>query len=376
MKFNKSKQIILLIICISSFIYLYGCSKENETIKIGVLGTMTGVNSDLSVSGRRGIEIAVDEINKAGGLDGKKFQLVIKDDKNDSQLAVNLVNEFIDEKIPVIIGPYTSGMIVNYMSYLKDRNILFLGPTISSDSLSDIDDNFIRFIATTKEQAIALTDMAKKNNNNKFVVLYDIENKGFNNSLYNNFKKFLEKNGGEIIETKAYTSNSKVDYLWLAKEIAESKAEALFLISNSADGAAITQQLRKISCQIQIYASLWSNTTDLIKKGGAAVEGMFIVGAIDLNDKSSAFVKFEENYIEKYGDEPSFSSVFSYEIAIALLQAMEQGPDLKPSTIKDNIIKIKKFNGLHGEYEVNKFGDNTREYMIFRIENGKLRKVD
>jgi hypothetical protein len=103
---------------------------------------------------------------------------------------------------------------------------------------------------------------------------------------------------------------------------------------------------------------------------------MFIVGAIDLNDKSSAFVKFEENYIEKYGDEPSFSSVFSYEIAIALLQAMEQGPDLKPSTIKDNIIKIKKFNGLHGEYEVNKFGDNTREYMIFRIENGKLRKVD
>ena len=150
---------------------LSSCSKNKDPIKIGVLGTMSDINSDLSVSGRRGIELATYEFNQAGGLNGRKIELVVKDDKNDVNVALNMEREFIEENIPVVIGPYTSGMIVNSMDYLKDKEILFLGPTISADSMAGIDDNFIRFIATTNEQAVALTDMAKKNNNKNFAII-------------------------------------------------------------------------------------------------------------------------------------------------------------------------------------------------------------
>lgn len=363
-------------ILITSLIFLYGCGKKVETIKVGVIGTMSGINSDLSVSGRRGVELAVDHINKAGGVNGRKVELVFKDDKNDSKTSLNKYKEFIDEKIPVVIGPYTSGMIVDAIDYLRNKDILLLGHTISADSLDHIDDNFIRFIATTKEQAIILTDMAKKNNNKKFAVIYDLENKGFNESLYSNFNKLLQANKGEIVLTKVFTSNGRVDYADLARVVLKSKADALFIISNSADNAAITQQIRKIGCKVQIYSPLWSNTDDLIKKGGTAIDGMFIVGGMDINDKSLDFVTFKENYIDKYGENPTFASMYSYETAIALFQAMKMGPDLKPSTIKNNIIKIKNFKGLQGNYEINNFGDNIRKYLIFRLENGQPRKVD
>jgi branched-chain amino acid transport system substrate-binding protein len=374
-KFIENRVLILiLIICIS--IIISACHKTDETIKIGVLGTMSDINSDLSVSGRRGVELATYEFNQAGGLNGRKIELVVKDDKNDVNSALSMEKEFISENIPVVIGPYTSGMIVNSMDYLKDKEILFLGPTISVDSISGIDDNFIRFIATTKEQAVALTDMAKKNSNKNFAVIYDLTNKGFNEALYNNFKEMITSNGGSVVLTKTFTSNQHENYSSLAKDILESKVDAVFIIANSADNASISQQIRKIGSKVQIYSPLWSNTTDLIKKGGNAVEGMFIVGAIDMNDKMKSFVKFKEGYLNKYGENPSFSSVYSYEAANALFEAMKKGPDLKPSTLKDNIIKARDFKGLQGDYQIDKFGDNARKYMIFRVENGTLRKVD
>jgi branched-chain amino acid transport system substrate-binding protein len=374
-KFIKIRVLILIFtICISTIVV--ACHKTDEPIKIGVLGTMSDINSDLSVSGRRGVELATYEFNQAGGLNGRKIELVVKDDKNDVNIALSMGKEFISEDIPVVIGPYTSGMIVNSMNYLKDKEILFLGPTISVDSISGIDDNFIRFIATTKEQAVALTDMAKKNSNKNFAVIYDLTNKGFNEALYNNFKEMLTSNGGSVVLTKTFISNKHENYSSLAKDILESKVDAVFIIANSADNASISQQIRKIGSKVQIYSPLWSNTTDLIKKGGNAVEGMFIVGAIDMNDKMKSFVKFKEGYLNKYGENPSFSSVYSYEAANALFEAMKKGPDLKPSTLKDNIIKARDFKGLQGDYQIDKFGDNARKYMIFRVENGTLRKVD
>jgi branched-chain amino acid transport system substrate-binding protein len=374
-KLMKIRMVVLIsTVCIS--IIVSACHKSNETIKIGVLGTMSDINSDLSVSGRRGVELATYEFNQAGGLNGQKIELVVKDDKNDVNIALSMEKEFINENIPVVIGPYTSGMIVNSMDYLKDKEILFLGPTISADSISGIDDNFIRFIGTTNEQAVALADMAKKNNNKNFAVIYDLTNKGFNEDLYNNFKKMLVNNGGNVVLTKTFASNGHGNYSNLAKDILESNVDAVFIIANSADNASISQQIRKTGSKVQIYSPLWSNTTDLIKKGGNAVEGMFIVGAIDLNNKMKGFVNFNENYLNKYGENPSFSSIYSYEAANALFEAMKKGPDLKPSTLKDNIIKVKDFKGLQGDYQIDKFGDNTRKYMVFRVENGTLRKVD
>jgi len=367
--------LILGVICISSLLYLQGLNQKPQIIEIGIAGSMSGINSDLSVSGRRGVEIATDELNETGGLNGRKIDLVVKDDKFDSTTALNIDKEFIRKKTPVVIGHYTSGMMINSWDYLKDKDILFLSPTISADSLLGIDDNFIRFIATTREQAVVLSDTANKNNDKKFAVIYDSENNGFNDAFYNNFKELLEKNNGEVILKKSYISSGDVNYSSLARDIAGSKAEALLIIAGAADNAQISQQLKKIGSKAQIYAPLWSNTADLMIKGGAAVEGMYIVGAIDLNGKASDLLRFKEKYFDKYGENVTFSAVYSYEATTSLFQAMKMGPDLKPTTIKKNIISIGNFKGLDGYYEIDKYGDNTRKYIIFRVVNGQLRRV-
>ncbi len=375
----KSSHVGAALFCMILFALLTGlsaCRIEKEPIRIGAAGTMTGVNSDLSVSGRRGVELAVEEFNANGGLNGRKVELVVKDDKNDSETALKIDNEFIDESIPVVIGHYTSGMIVSAMDALKSEDILFLSPTISADALSGKDDNFIRFIATTKAQADILAIEACKNKHYRLAVVYDMGNKGFCEVLYENFKHELELRHGQIILTETFVKDTAADFSHLAESIVTSKADAVLIIADSANNAKIAQQIRKMGSTIQIYAPLWSNTADLPRKGGTAVDGMLIVGAIDLNDPSPAFAGFREKYFNKYGENPTFSAMFSYEAAQALFKAMKMGPDLKPATIKQNILKIKDFEGLQGDYQIDAFGDNTRQYMIFRLVNGELRKVE
>ena len=375
MKISKNIRVLLLISMVTLLLSM-GCSNLTEPIKIGVVGTMTGINSDLSVSGRRGIELAVSELNNSGGLQGRKVELVVKDDQNDPMLALKVDKEFVDQNIPVVIGHYTSGMMLSSIDYLREKNLLILAPTVSADSLSGLDDNFIRFIATTREQAVVLADRAKKNNHKNFAVIYDLSNKAFNDDLYNNFQRLLEQDQGRIVLTQTFTSHIDLDGASIVNKVAASKADALFIMANAEDNAQISQQLRKIGCDVQTYSPLWSNTDELIKKGGTAVEGAFLVGAIDINDRANSFVKFKEDYIQKYGDNPTFSSVYSYETAVALFQAMKMGPNLNPATLKKNIIKIRDFKGLQRDFQIDKFGDNVRAYHMLRIQNGELRKVD
>lgn len=376
MGIGAKKRFFQLALIIGMLIYLASCGKNTLPIKIGIAGTMTGIDSDLSVSGRRGVELAVNEFNRNGGLHGRKVELVVKDDKNDASTALKIDKEFINEKIPVVIGHYTSGMMIQSMKVLKDKDILFLAPTISADALSGLDDNFIRFITTTEQQAIALENMAQKNGDQSFAIVYDLKNKGFCEVLYKHFRKLLEKHGGHVILTKTFLSNHNKDYVHLAMDIIAAKPEAALIIASSGDNAELAQQLRKHGSKIQLYAPLWSNTIDLVRKGGTAVEGMYIVGAMDLQDKDPGFVKFKEDFIGIYGEPPTFASVYSYEAAEALFQAMKRGKDVKPATIKDNLIEIKNFKGLEGSYQIDRFGDNIRKYMIFRIETNGLRKVE
>ena len=252
---------------------------------------------------------------------------------------------------------------------------LYFGPTISADSLSGKKDHFLRFIATTEEQAKIIAKTANKRGHKRFAVVYDLNNKGFSETLYSNFNNLLEKNGGSLAVVKTFDSSGQQEFETLTRELLKNDIDAVLIIDNSANNAELTQEIRKMNMNIQIYSPLWSNTSDLIKKGGEAVEGMYVVGAIDLNDKTPDFVLFKKEYIEKYGDSPTFASMYSYEAVETIIDAMKNGK-MDTESIANFIIDKKNYKGLLNDFQIDEFGDNLREYMIFRIQKGLLLKVE
>ena len=352
-----------------------GCSPK-EDIVIGVLGTMTGANSDLSISGRRGIEIAVDEINNMGGVMGREIVLRLKDDENTVSRALDKIDECLVEGIPLIIGPYTSGMITPIIEDVNERDVLLMGPTISADSLSGRDDNFIRFIASTKEQATILVNEIGNIGLHKVMVLSDSRNAGFTDALVENFLNLmLELQQQEIVTLRVDPSNDS-ELSQALKDVEKYKPDGLFIIASAEDVAQIAQQLHKATFKTQLFAPLWANTPELLRKGGDAVEGIYVLGGIDPDSTSEAYLKFSNTFEQRYGELPTFSSLYSYELMMALAKVMESTRSTDPQTLKEKFVDIGNFEGLQGDLKIDSNGDNTRAYLLFRNENGELRKVN
>lgn len=367
-----SRFYILFIIIV---LIVSACSSKKEDIYLGVVGTMTGGASDLAVSGRRGVEIATDEINYSGGVNGRRIELVIKNDKNDTDKASLANSEFVEEKVKFIIGHYTSGMQISTMDYINDKDVLFLSPTVSADVLTAIDDNFIRFIASTKEQAVVLAEVAKENDHKKFAVFTDSKNRAFNEPLKNNFEKLLADNGGQVKLVSEFDSGDMDSIIKLVDELEKYDLDSVFMIGNSASNAKLAQIIKQRSLKINLYAPLWANTHSLIESSGNSIEGMYIVGSIDEENKSELYSNFEEKYIERYSEKPSFASIYSYEAAWVLFDALSSTSDFSSDNIKNKIIEKGTFNGLQGNFNIDRFGDNSREYLVFKITNGELIKV-
>jgi branched-chain amino acid transport system substrate-binding protein len=366
----------LTILMIFLMLLVLNACKQTESIKIGVIGTMSGQNSDLSVSGRRGIEMAADEINKNGGINGRMIELVVKDDKNDTIVALQQQINFKEEGVKLVIGHYTSGMVMGVINFINKENMLLLGPTISADSLSKKDDNFIRFIASTKEQAIVLSDYTKLMQHRSVAVLYDIRNKGFTDMLVRNYIDLLLGKTGIKAKVFSYNPQKSNEVEKVKREINKLTPDALFLVASAEDCAKMAKYFKSVQPKINLYGPLWANTAELIRKGGTSIDGMVVVGALETESSMNKLNEFKTEFEKRYGEKPTFSSVFSYETLKALARAIEKAKNTEPEKVKKTLIELGKFEGLQGNVIIDKYGDNTRKYLLFKFEKGSLGKVD
>lgn len=369
----KAKWILMGVIILLSV----GCTGSKAPIRIGVVGTLSGVQSDLSVSGRRGIEIAVDQINKEGGINGRLIELTVKNDNNDPEMAVELVSQFEEEGIEIVIGHYTSGMLLATYEELLKHEILYIGPTVSADHLSSKEDNFIRFIASTKEQAEVINQVADRKGQKNFGVIYDQKNIGFNESLFGNFKSILESTGGQVLWDYGFDELNENTYTELMGlfEGEDMNLDSVFIITNANDLALIVQEMRNNEYDYSVYGPLWAHTNDLIRVGGESVNGVHVVSGIDYNHASETFRTFRDEYLRMYGEEITFSSIYSYESMMAVAEALRETDSEQWQDIKEYIVE-REFEGLQGSFYVDEYGDNTRAYMMDKIVDGEYRRVE
>lgn len=370
------KKCVFLFIIILLILLTSGCQPQTA-IEIGVVGTMSGNQSDLSVSGRRGVELAVKEINSTGGINGRMIQLVVKDDKNNPTRSQEIVKEFVNEKIEVVIGNYTSGMLTAAYDTIQNSPILYVGPTISADSLTSLDDHFIRFIPSTINQANTIIADITKEGYKNFIVVMDEKNKGFSGALRKNFEDQLNAIDGTVKYSIDYSEITGTILKELTEQLRSSeRIDSIFVIGNANDIALIAQHLNKEKIAVQIYGPLWSHTNDLITKGGISVEGIRVVSGIDMRSEKESFIKFKQTFKTLYGDDVTFAAMYSYESMMAIAQAMRETKKTDWESIKSKLIELRSFTGLQSDFVLDTFGDNVRQYTLDKIIDGMYKRVE
>jgi len=370
----KKRIIGILIISLCVIVTIGGCGKE-EPIKIGFIAGLSGKVADLGVAGRNGVMLAVEQKNAQGGINGRPVDLIVRDDQQNPVTAKKAVQELLDQGVEVIIGPMTSSMGMAITPLVNQSDSLLVSPTVTTTRLSGKDDHFLRVSSTTQDYASksARYQFAKLQKR-KAVAIYDLKNEAYTKSWLDIFTDTFENMGGEILKEHSFTSSSDTVFHETVKSLLKVEPDLFIIITNAVDAALICQQIRKLDNQISIAMSEWASTERFIELAGTSSEGVYVAQFLERNNTSEQYIAFKKAYHERFNQEHGFAGVSGYDAATVVLNALAEKQ--KNETLKDTVIRLKKFQGVQQVITIDKYGDADRRTFVTVIRKGKYKTIE
>lgn len=356
-----------------------GCNSGNEDkILIGFVGNLTGRVSDLAISGRNGFELAIEKINSEGGIKGKKLVAIIKDDENNPKRAYEVDSELVNSGVVVTVGHYLSTPAESVVSIFNKSKTVILSPTISSVLFSGIDDYLFKIMGDSKLTGEAIAAEVIKTC--KTVTgLYESSNHVYAQMVLNSFILRYKELGGKVLDTTSFKSGES-NLHEVALKLLSKKPDGVVSIASGFDNAILCQNLVAVNPKIQVFSGQYAMTEDFIKNAGHSANNIKFAGIVDLNSNDKDFIEFRDNYVERYNQNPTFSSLLSYEAVMILAEAMRKidsnDNDEIRRKLKETLLNVKKFNGVCSKIIFDKYGDAEREFQIFTVQNGKYLKFE
>lgn len=366
---RKPYSIILIsLFLIACFLLFYKNSKE--VIKIGFVGALTAKYSDLGNPMMNGIILAFEE--EKYEINGKKIELIFKDDKKDEFTNRQIVNDYINQGIKIVMGNVTSSMSKISMSIINQHKDMFMISAASaSNEFSGIDDQFFRVHAANNEQRFdSFTKYIKNHNFNNIYGIYDPGNITYAKDYVENFEKSFILNGGKNFIKYARTDENLDD---LVSNINELNPDLILICANSIDSARVVQYMRMKGIKTQIASSEWAMTPAFIENSGKNSEGIIFNMDYDENSKSEDFLRFSKRFKEKYNIAPSLYAAKGYELARVIIELLKVGDQTE---LKKNLLIKREFKGLQDTIIFDKYGDVIREFNTFKVINGKFEKIE
>lgn len=371
----KQKKILMgLIFSILLTIVLTSCTQQ-QPITIGFVASLTGSTSELGVNGRNGLMIAVEEINAAGGINGRSVEVVVKDDKNDPATGLAVDQELYEDGVSFVIGHMTSNMAAGSIPFVNSKDMLMINPTMSATTLFNQDDHLISVVSPNSDQAAVIkASMVKNGGGKKVAVIYEAQNLAYTGTVKECLVKEIEPLGGQIIYEEAFLSGASPNYLDISQRVLNTSPDSIVILASSFDAAMFCQQLYKQNNQIPVYLAAWSMNNDLLLQGGQSVEGINITSLIDSDSQLPSYTTFRQKFLTKYGAEPTFASVYAYEAAMVLSDAMAEANSDDPETIKKTIINKSIYQGLQSDIVIDQYGDAKRTIYEYVVKDGQFKK--
>lgn len=358
----------ILLLTLLLALALAGCGKGR--LQIGLVVDLTGRASELGISCRNGVELAVEEINRDGGIYGKTLVMSIKDDKGLPDIAAEVDKQLIREGVEVVIGHLASGTGIAGLEILQEAGALLISPTMSTDSLTGKDDLFLRIIDTNRKQGELLAEAAwMRGKDRTIAMLYEVNNRAYSQEVCRYFKERYQSLGGQVVYEGGFTSGLDNDFGTIARTLVDTGADGMLIVAGGMDVGLLTQKIQALKADAGIYTGMWAMTGDLIENGGRSIEGVYIPGVFDQDDQSPAYLAFKEQYVSRYGIEPTFASVYGYETVKMTAEGLKQAPGMKADALKKALINIGTFHGLQGDFHLDANGDTDRGYYLFQVSN-------
>ncbi len=317
-----------------------GSTNNGEvTLKIGGSGPLTGDNAQYGNGVKNGAQLAVDEINAAGGVNGIKLEFKLEDDEADAEKAVNAYNNLKDWGMQLSLGSVTSGSCIAFQGEASRDNMFLLTPSATAvEAISG--DNAFRVCFSDPNQGVASADYIADNNvAKKVAVIYDSSN-AYSSGIYEKFNAEAKAKGLEIVTAQSFTADSNKDFSAQLQAVKSSGAELVFLPIYYNEASLILQQAKNIALNVKYFGcDGLDGILTMENFDPSLAEGVMLLTPFAANATDEYTVNFVKKYTEKYGaDTMNQFAADAYDAIYIIKAAIEKAgitADMSASDICD-----------------------------------------
>lgn len=356
MKKNRYLFLTLAILLVGLLAAGCGGAKENtqaaggDTIKIGFLGAKTGGHAHYGIETLKGMQMAVEDINSAGGVNGKKLAIVEGDHGSSSSEAANVTQKLITQKVSAIVGDPTTGITKAAAQICQPAKVVLLSAGAVGPGVVEIGDYIYRDTLLDAVAAPAVTRYLAEELNWKKVALVTTTGLSYSEGLTSIFKPALAKYGIEIVAEQSIMEKD-TNFSAQVTALSQKQFDGLVFTGYYTEGALFMKEMRKQGLQQVMVGGDGLLGKELYQLGEGAVKGSMLYAgfAVDTKNATGKTREFIEKYQAKNnGSMPDMFSSQGYDAVVLLAQAMEAAQSSDPTVFKEKLAQTKDFQGVTG----------------------------
>lgn len=348
--------VVIIVVIVVIFAVVNNNAKDSNIIRIGNVSALTGDGAVYGEASKRGLDIALEEINAQGGVNGKKIEISYEDGKCDGKIALNGAQKLYSQGIDILLGVTCSGEVLSIAPFAEQNKMVVISPSGSNPDITKAGDYIFRNNPSDAGRSVVfvkkILELGYKN------ISIVSEQTDFSQGLRKSIIEEANRNGLKIVFDETFGSDSK-DFRTILSKLKNTEADVLILLPQTdVTMVPLYSQAYQLGIRLPTFVAGEQMTLKTEQDLGDIVKGVFVVEAPSLDSSNEIANNMLSKYKEKYGQPTlDFYVAAAYDNAYLIKKAIELAGSEDASKVKDALYKIKEFKGAIGNYNFDSNGD-------------------
>jgi branched-chain amino acid transport system substrate-binding protein len=344
-------------------------AQGQDEIVVGEYASLTGGSASFGQSSHKGTQLAIDEINAAGGVLGKKIKLITEDDQSQAGQPATIVRKLISQdKVVAVLGEVASSKSLEAAPICQQNKIPMISPASTNPKVTEVGDYIFRVCFIDPFQGKVMSKFALAKGWKNVAMLTDVK-QDYSMGLAEAFVKHFTANGGTIVKDQKYSTGDK-DFKAQLTSIKATKPDAIFVPGYYGEVSLIARQAKLLGIKVPLLGGDGWVGDSLLKVAGPSLDGSFFSCHFSAEDKNPATQGFVAKYKAKYGAVPDDMAALGYDSAMILVDSIKRAGTTEADKLRQAIAATKEFKAITGTITIDEQRNASKSAVILTIGNG------
>jgi branched-chain amino acid transport system substrate-binding protein len=346
------------------------------TIKIGEFLSLTGKEATFGQTLHKGTSFAMEEVNAAGGVLGRKIELITEDNQSKPGESATIVKKFVSrDKVVAIVGELTSGRTLEAAPIAQNAKIPLVSPGATAPEVTAKGDYIFRSCFMDTFQGAVMAKFARESLKLRRTAILSSVSSPQSVALAKVFRERFGEAGGSIALEQKFTDGDK-DFRGQLTAIKAAKVEGIFVPCYYTEAALICKQARDLGIDVPLFGIDGWESSEFLSIGGKAVEGGYFSTHYSAESKDPTVVAFNERFKQRWGIPSDAISALGYDSVMLLVDAIKRAGTTEPAKLRAALASTKNFRGVTGTITLDAQRNATKSAVVLTVKDGKFQFVE